>query len=56
MTFQPTCISADTAKCLHDSLLAMRQPPWLRAMSAFMRSVDTTAPALEITPPLLYGR
>ena len=52
MTFQPTCISADTAKCLHDSLLAMRQPPWLRAMSPFTRPVDTTAPALEITPPL----
>ncbi len=56
MTFQPTCISADTAKCLHDSLLAMRQPSWLRAMSPFMRPVDTTAPILEITPPLLYGR
>ena len=54
MTFQPTCISADTAKCLHDSLLAMRRPSWLRAMSAFTRSVDTTAPALEITPPPYY--
>ena len=54
MTFQPTCISADTAKCLHDSLLAMRRPPWLRAMSAFTRPVDTTAPALEITPPPYY--
>ena len=54
MTFQPTCISADTTRCLHDILLAMRQPPWLRAMSAFTRSVDTTAPALEIYPPPYY--
>ena len=58
MTSQTTCISADTVRGLHHGLIATRQPPRLRGMSAFARPVDPVE-IIAITttsPPLLYGR
>ena len=62
MTFYPASISADTARCLHHGLIATRQPPRLRVVSAFARPVDLVDPVdiLALTaiypPPLLNSR
>ena len=61
MTSQTASISADTVRGLHHGLMATRQPPRLRGVSAFARPLDRVDPveiiALTTTsPPLLYGR
>ena len=50
MTFYSASISADTTRCLHHGLIATRQPPRLRVVSAFARRVALIDPVDPVDP------